>query len=103
MASRGRRLCAWDVAVVVDDRDRLAQETDADADVSIFCRVPLIPATHALEHLTREEHGVASQLGHAQPGMVVQPALEPEEIFQYVERRVPVGLVVHELHPALDD
>ncbi len=62
----------------------------------------LIPATHALEHLPGEEHRVAAQRGHAQVRMVVQPALEPEEVFEHVEGRVPLGLVVHELHPALE-
>ena len=35
--------------------------------------------------------------------MVVQAALEPEEVFQHVESRVPLVLVIHQLYPALDD
>src|SRR5258708_1970925 len=103
LAQCGRRLLACNVAVVVDDADRLAQATDADADVSIFRQVPLIPAAHTLEHLSGEEYRVAAQGGHTQPGMVVQPTLEPEEVFQYIEDRVPLRLVIHQLHPALHD
>src|SRR5262249_31210152 len=32
-----------------------------------------------------------------------QPALEPEEILQNVECRIPLGLIVHELDTALHD
>src|SRR5579871_397530 len=35
-------------------------------------------------------------------GVIVQAALEPEEIFQDIERRKPVRLIIHELHAALE-
>src|SRR2546430_10349025 len=103
LAKGGRRLLARDIAVVINDADTLTQAADADADVGVFRQILLIPATHALEHLACEEDRVAAQWGHAQPGVIVQATLEPEKVFQHVEGRVPVRLVVHELYPTLDD
>ncbi len=103
LTQRRWRLLLGDVPVVVDHPHPLAQRADSQTDVSVLGQVVLVPATDGLQHLPGEEDGVAAERDGTVPGVKMQPAAEPEEVLQHVERGVPVGVVVHQLHTGLHD
>ena len=74
----------------------------AEADVGVFGQAGLIPAADALHPVPLEEDGVTAQRGDVEgAGKGVQARLEPEEVFQHIERREPGRFEVHQLHARL--
>jgi len=103
LTQRRRGLLLGDIPVVVDHPDPLAGAGQAQPDVGVLGQVLLVPSADVLEQLAVEKDRVPSQRGGADAGVVVQAALEPEEVLKNVQRRVPAGIEVHQLHAGLDD
>src|SRR5258708_37423118 len=101
MIQRRRSLLSGNVAIVVDHPHRLTHGADPNADVSVLGQVVFIPPASSLENGPGKEDGIATKWRHARAGVVMQAALEPEEVLEHVECRVPVELVLHQLKPAL--
>src|SRR5207237_10329482 len=76
----GRRcLLTGDIAIVVDDSDRLPQRAQSDADVGIFGQITLIPAANHVQYRAREKDRIATKRRHYHRRLIVKAALAPAE------------------------
>src|SRR5215469_3161433 len=85
-SDRGRSFFLRDIAIVIDHAYPLTGRRYAQTDIGIFGEIVLIPASNLCYKVAIEEDGVATQRDRAGASVVMQPALEPEEVFKDVQR-----------------
>src|SRR5215469_3098773 len=102
LSNRRRSFFSRHVAVVVNDACRYAGAAQTNSDVGVLRKVVLIPASDHLKDAASEEDSVSPQRNRAEARKEMEGALEPEEVLQNVEGRVPPVAEVHELNAGLD-
>src|SRR5258708_8876805 len=63
----------------------------------------MVPTADTLQQVSAQEDGIATERDHANIGVKVQAALEPEKVFHTVVRGEPVIAEIHQLHAGLNN